>query len=372
VNVLQLISSEGHYGAENMLLQLCGSLRSLGCGSVVGVFENLHHPHLEVAEQVRARGIPVEIIPCRGRLDWDAVREIRKCIEVRRIDLIHTHGYKANLYGYAADRPFDLPLLATCHNWAGRTISLKTYYLLDRIVLKRFDRIVAVSDRIVSLLRRTGIPQEKISRINNGIDIRNFSGSPISLQKHETDHVSARVGVVGRLAHEKGLQFFLKAAREILNEQPKTEFLVVGDGPERAKLESIAHKLGMDKEVTFTGTRSDMPQVYASMDIFVLPSLNEGMPLALLEAMAAGKPVVATRVGAIPSLVIPGQTGLMVEPRDASALRDSILQLINDSKLRQKLGQAGQRTVSDRFSAETMASNYLDLYRDLLGSPLAE
>jgi glycosyltransferase involved in cell wall biosynthesis len=173
------------------------------------------------------------------------------------------------------------------------------------------------------------------------------------------------------LAPEKGLNLFLKAAREVLNTRPETEFLIVGEGPQRPMLESQACELGIAHAVVFTGVLDDMPDVYASMDIFVLPSLNEGLPLALLEAMAAGKPVVATRVGGVPGLVISERTGLLVETQNVTALRDSMLRLIDDPQLRHELGEAGQRLVAERFSAEKMAGNYLRMYRDIISTRAA-
>jgi len=366
VNVLQLISSEGHYGAENMLLHLCSSLTGLGCQSVAGVFENLHRPHLEVAARLRDLKIPVEIIQCRGRLDWGAVRRIRDCIKSRKIDLIHAHGYKSNIYSYAAARPSGVPLVATCHNWPGKTISLRLYYKLDQLVLRRFDRIAAVSNQVVESLRRARIPASKICLVANGIDVWCFANSTASPVGNSTQSNPVRIATVGRLVPDKGLRFLLLAAREILNRCPKTEFHVIGEGPERPELELLAGQLGIEKEVVFRGIQSDMPSIYASLDIFALPSLNEGMPLALLEAMAAGKPVVATPVGAIPSLILQNQTGLLVEPRDTLALRDALLRLIDEPRLRLQIGQAGQRLVTEQFSARAMAGNYLKLYQELV------
>jgi glycosyltransferase involved in cell wall biosynthesis len=367
MNVLQLISSEGYYGAENMLLQLSQSLRALNCCITAGVFENLHRPNLEVAERLSQHGIPVEIIRCRGRLDWGAVRRIRECIKARNINVVHTHGYKANLYAYMAARQLDLPLVATCHNWPGNTAALRMYYLVDWMVLTRFDRIAVVSDRVGLSLRRVGVSAERICLIENGIDVASFAratgpgGIAANLAR-------TRVAVIGRLAPEKGLQFFLRAAREILNKHPNTEFLLVGDGPQRPELEALTRELRIEKEVIFAGVQKDMTGVYASIDIYVLCSLNEGMPLALLEAMAASKPVVATRVGAIPTLIAADRTGLLVEPKDVAGLRDSILRLMEDSTLCQNLGRAAQRAVKARYSAELMAHRYFSMYRQVINN----
>ena len=157
MKILQLISSRGYYGTENMLSQLGVSLGRLGCQSVAGVFENLHIPNFEVAENVRRHGTPVETIRCRGRLDWRAVYKIRQYITRENIEIVHTHGYKANLYGYAAARPLGIPLVATCHNWPGRTLTLRVYYWLDHLILRRFDLVAVVSERVGQSLRHAGV-----------------------------------------------------------------------------------------------------------------------------------------------------------------------------------------------------------------------
>jgi glycosyltransferase involved in cell wall biosynthesis len=371
MRVLQLISSGGFYGAENMLINLAQSLEGLGCKNVVGVFDNAHHPNTEVGDHARRLGLPVETIACRGKIDWGTVRAIRNSVRNHRIDLVHSHGYKTNLYGYAAVRPLGTPILATCHNWTHETVPLRLYALLDRMVLRKFPHVVAVSEAVGQSLRGSGIRQERITTIHNGVSLNGVnlpcSGAASSLFARELDK-GARlvVGTVGRLVPQKGLEHFLRAAGELLSRFPQTLFVLVGEGPGRERLEILAGALGTEGKVIFTGHRSDLASVYAAMDIFVLPSLNEGMPMTILEALAARRPVVATRVGGIPRLILPEQTGLLVEPGDTVGLRDAIARLLADPQLRQRLGENGYDCVRRNFSAQAMARNYLALYRRLL------
>ena len=365
MNVLQLISSRGHYGAENMVLHLCVSLRSLGCQVTAGIFENSLAPHLEVAERIRSRGIPVELIRCRGRFDWGALRTIRNCLDARKIDVLHTHGYKSNCYGYAANSA-DRPLIATCHNWPGTTTPLRLYYRLDRLLLRRFDKVVAVSQKVSDSLRRARIAPEKISIIRNGVDVSSFPSGSEAYKADSGGGGKMRIGVVGRLVPEKGLRYFLLAAREIVETHPNTEVVVAGDGPQRPELESLVRDLGIAKQVIFLGVVDDMPRIYSSLDMVVMPSLDEGLPLVLLEALAAGKPVVATKVGGIPGLIIEGRTGLLVEPKDARALRDAVLRLMSDEALRKRISEDGKKMVRQEYSAHIMARNYLNAYCELL------
>jgi glycosyltransferase involved in cell wall biosynthesis len=364
MRILQLISSAGNYGAENMMVNLARALNRLGCQVAVGVFDNDHAPNTEVAAQAAALGLPVELIPCRGRADRGAVRAIRDCVQRQGSDLVHTHGYKADLYGYAATQRSGPALLATCHNWPATNLPLWVYSALDRLVLKRFARVVAVSEDVKKALRRFGVPAGKISVIGNGIDLNGFE-TALPLQRENGRH-GLRVGMVGRLVWAKGPEHLLRAAREILKQVPATSFVFAGDGPARKDLEKLARDWGIDASVSFLGRRSDMPSVYASLDIVALPSLDEGMPMTLLEAMAARKSVVATRVGAVPQVVLSEQTGLLIEPGDTAQLQGAILRLLQDPALRAKLEENGHALVRERFSAEAMARNYLSLYENLL------
>lgn len=366
MKVLQLISSGGYYGAESVLINLAHSLGEFGCENIVGVFDNAHRSNTEVAEHARRLGLAVETFTCRGRMDWGTVREIRNAIRARGIDLVHTHGYKSNLYGYAAVRPLGLPILATCHNWTRQSASLRVYALLDRMVLRRFSQVVAVSDAVRGSLCEAGLHAERIATIDNGVDLQRFScGSP-SFAQEIGKGTQLVVGMVGRLVPQKGPEHLLRAAHELLPRFPESLFVFVGDGPARPGLEQLASELGIARHVIFAGQRNDLPNVYAAMDVFALPSLNEGMPMTILEALAAKKAVVATRVGAIPRLILPERTGLLVEPGDANGLRDALARLLADQTLRGKLAEAGHAWVCQNFSAQAMSRKYLDLYRRLV------
>jgi len=365
---LQLISSAGHYGAENMLVSLALRLNKIDCDCTVGVFENLHRPNTDVADTARRLGVPVEIFPCNGRADLGAIRRIRAYLQRRAFNVLHTHGYKANIYGYAASSPLSICLAATCHNWSYGSMSLRAYSLLDHAVLRRYHKVVTVSEEVANSLRRFGIPQHRLAAINNGVELSVFASSKPTFRNEIGNESGPVIGMVGRLIPAKGAQYLLRAAPDILAKFPNAVFVIVGEGPFRFALEGLARTLGIERNVIFTGQRRDMPGVYASIDVFVLPSLSEGMPLSILEAMAAKKPVVAACVGSISKFVIPGQTGLLVKPSDIAGLRDSILQLLQDSTFRLKLGEMGQRFVAEHFSAEAMASRYFSLYQMLVAN----
>jgi glycosyltransferase involved in cell wall biosynthesis len=174
--------------------------------------------------------------------------------------------------------------------------------------------------------------------------------------------------MVGRLVKEKGCEYFLRAAADVLSRFPGTRFLLVGEGPERASLEQLARelKLRIGQNIDFWGHRDDMPSVYASLDICVLPSFAEGMPMTILEAMAGGKPVIATSVGEIPRLVNPGVNGLLVSPGKLDELSAAITRLLGDTNLRRRMGENGRQKARKSFSADGMAQSYWALYHQIL------
>jgi glycosyltransferase involved in cell wall biosynthesis len=366
VKVLQLISSGGYYGAENMLLNLCASQQKAGCENSLMLFYNVHVPNVEFYERARRRGLSVRMVHCQGRADWRAVRQIEECIQEDGIQLLHTHGYKADLYGYVAARRTGKPIVATCHNWVGGTAALGIYNHLDRIALKRFQGLAAVSDSVAQRLLDSGVSGKRIRTIANGIDVGLFERArPLPVFDFDGNKV---VGMVARLDLQKGFEYLLRAVGELCAAFPALKVVIVGEGPDRHAIESMVQRFGLQSNVILAGQHSDMPGIYAAMDVFVLPSLNEGLPMTILEAMAASRPVIATRVGAIPKVIKDGETGLLVDPGDANGLRDALARFLTDSDLCRRIGSAGHDWVSRNYTSEAMVLKYRQMYDDVLGT----
>ena len=367
VKVLQLISSGGYYGAESMLLNLCASQEQSGCENSLLIFYNVRVPNVEFYERARRRGLSVRMVHCNGRADWRAVRQIEEYIQEDAVDLVHTHGYKADLYGYLAAWRCHKPVVATCHNWVGGTAALGIYNHLDRMALKKFNALAAVSEKVAQRLLAFGVPAEKIKTIANGIDVAAFERpEPLPLLKAEGGPV---VGVVARLDLQKGFEYLLRAARKLCKTFPGLKIVIVGEGPDRSAIEEMIGEYGLQSKVILAGQQSNMPVFYAAMDICVLPSLNEGLPMTILEAMAASKPVIATRVGAIPSVIKDGEHGLLVDPKDSEGLRNAIASLLGDPERRRRMGDQAHAWVSRNYTSEAMALKYRDMYDEVLGKP---
>jgi glycosyltransferase involved in cell wall biosynthesis len=366
MTILQLISSEGYYGAESMLLALARTLPGLGCRSIVGVFRDARSHNGELETRAAQLGLQVEAVPCAGRWDRKAAGRVRELVQAHGVDVLHTHGYKADVYGYAAAWPNRVALVATCHNWPSRLPSMRAYAAIDRMALRHFDRVATASGPVTDILMRWKVPAHKLKTIPNGVDMEPFREPAPSLRREFGGGSERLVGFVGRLVPDKGGALLLSAAEAVLAVFPNVKFVFAGDGPSRAEWEALAASLGIASQVVFAGRREDMPAVYASLDMVVLPSFKEAMPMCLLEAMAAAIPVVATAVGAIPKVIVPGVTGLLCEPGDANALSMAILRLLRDPELGRAMGRHGRAHVARNFAAEVVGRRYIGLYQEAL------
>jgi glycosyltransferase involved in cell wall biosynthesis len=367
MNIVQLISSSGLYGAEVMVLHLSRVLRDLGENVTLALIVNGRNPHRELAKKATKAGIETIEIPCGGRVDVSTLRRLRALVKATRAHVLHSHGYKSNLYALAVKGSSRVPIVSTCHNWTNQTRALRVYGMLDRLALRRFQRVFCVSAAVRLKLLNSGLSERTVHLVENGVPVSDFSDAQPSLVDMGSEE-GPRIGMIGRLVEQKGFHLVLNAAPQILKQFPKARFIIVGDGPYREELTSLSRRLGIESSVRFLGQREDMPGIYRSLDVFVLPSFNEGMPVTLLEAMAAGIPSIATRVGAVPSVIDDRRTGLLVEQGRVEPLQSALVELLNAPQLQLTLGGNGQAWVRAQASIERTAHRYAEHYRDLLSS----
>jgi glycosyltransferase involved in cell wall biosynthesis len=234
--------------------------------------------------------------------------------------------------------------------------------MVDRFVLRSYGNIVAVSEGVRDELLAAGVRADKISMIRNGIDLRTFDRASGLLKAELGWSEYPLIGLVGRLSGEKGVDIFINAAARVLKQRSDAKFVVVGDGPDRAKLDALIDELGIRDSVRMLGRRDDMPAVYASLDLMVSASRREGLPIAILEGMASRLPLIATPVGAVPTVVSDGHTGVLVPAEAPEVLATGIIDLLGDEPQRKRLGSAARQLVEDQFSAQRMTADYLSVY----------
>jgi glycosyltransferase involved in cell wall biosynthesis len=368
MKILHIISSGGMYGAEAVILNMSRTLNESSHSSILGVFSNSANPNLQLHETATAQGIESHLISCAGQIDRTVPSSIRELATRSNADVVHAHGYKADIYCYFALRGSGIPLVSTCHTWYDNDLTVSLYGAADRLILRNYAAIVAVSEDVRQRLLKAGVRKEKIHIVRNGIDLRPFDNAAPSLREISSPDDAPIVGLIGRLATEKGVDIFLRAAAHVLAQLPTTKFVVIGEGPDRDQLEVLIDKLQVRNNVFMLGRRDDMPSVYASLDIMVSASRREGLPMAILEGMASSRPVIATAVGAVPDVIVDGHTGVLVPSENVEALAAKIVTLLNNATQRENLGTAAKRLIEEEFSAERMTTDYLHIYEQAIAT----
>jgi glycosyltransferase involved in cell wall biosynthesis len=310
----------------------------------------------------------------RGRY-LKAIRCIIKLIRENDIDILNIHdGGAVSFIGRVAALMTGKITISTIHIYAGEWGKSRRWFVLkekffEYITRPLVKKYIAVSNARKEELIQKGIRESKILVIQNGVDYNLFCNtqSKRDFRKefsiNESDII---IALIGHLGVEKGHIFFLESAKIILENNHETRFVIVGDGYMKDELIDKAREIGIEGNVIFTGFRSDIPNIMNTIDILVLPSINEGMPMVILEAMSAFKPVVATKVGGIPEIIVDGETGYLVPPCNEHRLAEAVIRLLNNPEKAKDFGNAGFKRVKMYFSAGQMASKTQDLFESLI------
>ena len=293
-------------------------------------------------------------------------------ISRRRIQIVHAYNFYGNVFAVPPARLVAPVVIASIRDCGPYLTPLQRR--VQRYACQFADCVLVNADAVKDWLIADGYHPARIVVIRNGVDLGRFAqaGRPDALRRElGLAPGTTLVAVVSRLTRLKGLEQFLEAASALAPRIPNARFLIVGetsphDGWYLTELQNRAKQLGVADRVIFTGIRSDVPSLLSSVDVAVMPSLNEALSNVLLESMAAGVPVVATRVGGTPEAVSHGETGVLVPPGDAAALTTAIATLLADPELAARLGKAARQRIADRFSVERMVSATEQLYFDLL------
>ena len=361
--IVHLSSTSIPGGAEMIMSRLAGALSAGKFRSVVCLFSSGW-----LQDRCIAQGLETHVIPINGIFDRTWGMKFFKFLKTSRANLVHAHEFTANTQGAFVARLAGIPVIATIHgkSYYGEQIKRRLAYRLT----SRIATTVAVSEDlkrfIVSIV---GISPERIRVIYNGV--------PDLEQPRLEDKVELRrelrvppnhqiVGVIGSLYPVKGHTYLLQSIPAILKEHGDTVFFFAGRGELEEELKRQARDLGIQNHVRILGFRNDVANLLGIVDLFVLPSLSEGLSVAILEAMVARKPVVASNVGGNPELVVDGETGYLVPPMSPPALSARIVELLGDQRLRSRLGEAGRRRATELFSLSAMVDQYERLYAECM------
>ena len=350
-------------GAERLAAVVAMKLDPARFESVLCASRQTDEPLLD--RELEEAGIGVLALGRRSTLDLLAWRPLVSLLR-DGVDVVHAHMFGSNVWGTVLGRLSGVPVVvAHEHTWSFQGRPLRRF--LDRELVARWaDVFVAVSaeDRR-KMIEVEGVDPAKIRLIPNGIPSP-ANGAVADVRAELGIEPGAPVlGVVCELRAQKALEVLFEAAALLLPEFPSLKVLVAGDGPERARLEEAALRLGVADTVLFLGIRRDVPAVLAAVDVAVLSSDYEGSPLSVMEYMAAAKPVVSTSVGGVPELLAEDVHGLLVQPRDPEALAEAVARLLRDPALAKRLGAEGRQRQQREFSLEAMVHRIEDLYEEL-------
>lgn len=363
---------------QAILLVIDGAFVGGGQKHVLALAERLSMRGVKVAvaceasgylvDQLRHGNIPHHAVRLSTRPSPRGLADTVDAIRASHAQLVHTHGGTAGLYGRLAAR------------WIGGVRTVHTYHgihylhdkrlgkrlvrrAIDRFLLRWTDEVICVSrsDRELALGERLALT-DHVSVVHNGIDLAPFAMPRSGGRRSGQRNGVFVVGTVSRLHEQKGHFLLLQAAALIRQAHPQVRFRVIGDGPLRESLEAQARELGVDEAVEFLGARDDIPSQMRNFDLFVLPSLWEGLPYVLLEAMAAGLPVVAADVSGAREIIADGTEGVVVPLRDPQALAAAVIDLMEDGARRAALGAKGAQVVRDRFGLEAMIEQTMGVY----------
>ena len=312
------------------------------------------------AEELRRMGFSVESVNLPGRGKLPALRSLRSLLQRDRVDIVHTHNTYAHFYGTVAASWAGVRSVINSQHGRGCGPRAKDK-LLFRLANLKTSRVVGVSEDAAALCRgEDPWAATKTKVIWNGIDTSRFvyrgpAQSPVAIS-------------VARLSPEKDFPTLLQATAIVVRSVPEFKLMMIGNGSERARLEALTKSLGIEPNVEFLGERSDVPELLAQAGFFVSSSKSEGISLTILEAMAVGLPVVTTRVGGNPEIILEGETGHLVPDRNPEALAAAMLQMLAKRDEWPAMGQLGRQRVEQQFEIRTMVRQYEELYTEVLGS----
>jgi glycosyltransferase involved in cell wall biosynthesis len=372
VRILEVINDATVGGGQQHVLSLAEGLDKTIFEVSVACTENG-----PLVDDLRSRGIMVHPVDMKNAAIHPPLFQLSQLLRRNQIEIMHAHGGVAGFWGRLSAALARTPVrFCTLHGihylHYSNAVKRGLFITLERLLARMTDRIICVaeSDRQTGLRKRL-FSQDQCTVIRNGIDVpvAETPGKTEQLRKALGIAVDAPIiGTVGRLHRQKGQWILIQAAREIIRVIPNAKVLLVGDGPLRKQLERQSNSLGLDRSILFLGARRDAIDVIRVFDVFVLPSLWEGLPYSLLEALALERPVVASAVDGIPEVAVHGESGFLVSPGNPRELAQAVIQLLTNKAYAETLGRKGREVVLEGYCLDRMVRETSELYLSSLST----
>jgi glycosyltransferase involved in cell wall biosynthesis len=373
INILFVTASPGHVfgGGKQAFYNLISRLDRRRFNPLVATA-----PTGRYAEMLRSLGVRLIPLAMNNRFDMRIPYRLARVVREDSVTILHSHGGgRADFFVYLASKLVNIPVkITTVANLVERwfeinPLQLYVYKRLQRKTEKIFDQFICVSDYLADyLIQQRGLDRTKVKTIYNGVDLDYFKATPESPPiKNEFPRKGEQIliGAIGRLVAEKGLEYLLEGIPDVLKRFPQAKVLLVGDGPLKAHLERRVISLGLKERIIFTGFRSDIREILSCLDILILPSLLEGFPMIILEAMAMAKTIIASDIPGIREQIKDGTSGILVPAKDSKALAAAILRILASNRAAENISLAARQTVEEKFSIEKMVMETERLYLSL-------
>lgn len=365
IRVLHIAGPGPLYGAERWILALIKAMDNTQVESIISVIDDGRNAEAELCFIGRSLGFKCHVFKAHGRLSLRAIIEIRNFIILNNIHILHTHWYKPDIIGVIASIGTGCKLVSTPHGWSRNAdLKLRIYEALGRFAYLFFDCVAPLSKDIdTGLIKLPGL-RSKLQLIENGVDLDEIEHALATNKTFPQGNKRFVIGYMGQLIARKGVDVLIRAIADLKGEN--IQLVIIGSGPEEQSLKKLAEQLDISGNIDFLGFHTDRLDFLKTFDLFVLPSRQEGIPRAVMEAMGMGIPVIVSNIPGCTDLVCDGINGLIFKVDDYHDLSARIKTVVKDQCLREKIARKGQENIYDNFSSKLMAKGYLKLYSTLL------
>jgi glycosyltransferase involved in cell wall biosynthesis len=374
-NILYIIDNLEFGGGERVFAQVINRLSRERYKIMVACL-----PTGAFIEKIEGSGVEVKSVDMRNRFNPGVILQLADLMKSEKIDIVHSQGARADFFARMAAKLAGAPIVVSTVPMPVEGFDVNPLRKLMYIAFNRFserfvDRFMVVSDALEKvMIEKHKIEPHRVVKIYNGIETDEYriSNEEVVCRKSslkeelDLENDVSVVGAIGRLVWQKGFEYFIEAIPNVLKKIPEAMFLIVGEGELKEKLKVKSEKLKVKDSLIFTGFRDDIKEILQSIDVLVMPSLLEGLPMILLEAMAMEKPIVATDIDGIKDVLDNGKTGLLVPPKDPEALSEAIVNLLIQRDKAYQMGKKARTVVNEQFSVDTMVEKVEEVYQELL------
>ncbi|WP_404362221.1 glycosyltransferase [Marinobacter sp.] len=370
VRVLQFVTPAGFYGAERWILALANNINSENVICDLAVSEEGNGQDLTVAEVYPSSAGEVHFLPMSGRFDLRIVKRLVHVIKSRKIDIIHTHGYKSDILGLLAARQAGIRCVSTPHGFSGKVgIKLAAFIRLGIFSLRYFDAVAPLSEDLLEDMRRFKVPEAKTQLVRNGVDLKEIDqvNASFSSTIPENEADERLIGFIGQMIPRKGIPDLIQMFDKLYSRDQTLRLELIGDGRQREELEIIAAEKDSASAIKFLGFRSDRLERLSRFNVFIMTSSLEGIPRCMMEAMALGIPVVAYDIPGVDQLIEHGETGLLAPLGDLNALVECCQKILDNPDMAKELASTARAKIDRDYSARRMAEEYESLFLKLIG-----